>query len=173
MKTKPVNKVLLSAALLLTSALGVASAGGAAAPTVGGSTGQIQAATPNSVAAALREAGYKVTVNPANPDEDPSLSVTAGDYEIDVWFSNCKGNVCTRVTASSYWDYSDDEDALDVELTNEWNGNYYTQAYIYEGSYYLDTTMVIAGGYTKTALKAWMTEYLDDVSTFEESLDEE
>ncbi|ANE44196.1 YbjN domain-containing protein [Deinococcus puniceus] len=172
MKTKPVNKVLLAAALLLTSGLGVASAGGAAAPTVGGSTGQIQAATPNSVAAVLREAGYKVTVNPANPDEDPSLTVTAGERQVDMWFSNCKSNVCTRVTASSYWDYSDDEDALDVELANEWNGNYYTQAYIYEGSYYLDATMMIAGGYLKTALKAWMTEYLDDVDGFSESLEE-
>lgn len=170
MKTKPVNKVLLSAAaLLLTSALGVASAGGAAAPTVGG-TGQVQAATPTSVAAALREAGYKVTVNPANPDEDPSLSVTAGDYDIDMWFSNCKNNVCTRVTASMYWDYSDDEDSIDNEVANEWNSNYYTQAYVYEGSYYLDATMIIAGGYTKTALKAWMTEYLDDVEAFEGEL---
>ncbi|MDB5045964.1 MAG: hypothetical protein JWQ08_2014 [Deinococcus sp.] len=170
MKTKPVNQVLLSAAaLLLTSALGVASAGGAAAPTVGG-TGQIQAATPSSVAAALREAGYKVTVNPANPDEDPSLSVTAGDYDIDMWFSNCKNNVCTRVTASSYWDYSDDEDSIDSEIANEWNSNYYTQAYVYEGSYYLDTSLILTGGYLKTALKSWMTEYLDDVEAFEGEL---
>lgn len=161
--------LLLASALLLTSGLGMASAGGAAAPTVGSSS-QVQAATPASVAAVLREAGYKVTVNPAGVDEDPSLSVTAGDYELDVWFSNCKNNVCSRVTASVYWDYSDDQDMLDTELVNDWNSNYYTQAYVYEGSYYLDATMIIAGGYTKTALKAWMMEYLDDVAAFEEEL---
>ncbi|MDV6373012.1 YbjN domain-containing protein [Deinococcus arenicola] len=162
------KKMLMSGALLL-GLSGAALAGGGTAPATGASA-QVQAATPAAIAAALREAGYKVTVNPTDADSDPSLSVTAGDYEVDVWLSGCKSGICSRVTASSYWDYSDDEDNLDTELTNEWNGNYYTQAYTYEGSYYLDSTLPIRGGYTKAALKAWMVDYLDDVESFEEEL---
>lgn len=142
-------------------------AGGAGAP-VGG--GQVQPATPAAMAAALREAGYKVTLNPTAPDKDPSMTVVAGEYELDVWMSGCAAGVCSRVTVSSAWDYSDDEDNLDTELVNDWNGNYYTQAYIYEGSYYLDSTMPIKGGYTKAAVKAWMADYLGDVADFEAEL---
>lgn len=165
------KKMMLSGVLLLSLSglCGVAVAGGAAAPVTGASA-QVQPATPDAIAAALREAGYTVTMNPTDPDSDPSLTVDTGDDEVDVWLSGCQKNVCSRVTASSYWDYSDDEDSLDVELTNDWNGNYYTQAYIYEGAYYLDSTMPIRGGYTRAALKAWMVDYLEDVAAFEEEL---
>ncbi|MBB5361611.1 YbjN domain-containing protein [Deinococcus humi] len=163
------NKKMMLAGLLLLSLTDAALAGGAGAP-VTGTNAQVQAATPDAVAAALRAAGYKVTVNPTDPDSDPSLTVNAGDYEIDVWLSGCQKNVCSRVTASSYWDYSDDEDMLDTELINDWNGNYYTQAYVYEGAYYLDSTMPIRGGYTRAALNAWMVDYLEDVAAFEEEL---
>ncbi|BDP40672.1 hypothetical protein DAETH_06410 [Deinococcus aetherius] len=157
-----------AAALVLTVSLGVAGAGGAQAPTPGG--GQVQAATPATVASALREAGYGVTVNPVEGDDEPSLTVKAGDYELDVWFSGCKGTTCDRVTASTNWDYSDDEDSLDTDLVNEWNSNFFTQAYVYEGAYYLDTTLPLRGGYTKVALKAWMEDYLGDVKDFEAEL---
>ncbi len=165
------KKMMLSGVLLLSlSGLpGGALAGGAGAP-VTATSAQVQPATPAAIAAALREAGYKVTVNPVDPDSDPSLSVDTGGHKIDVWLSGCQKNVCSRVTASSYWDYSEDEASLDTGLTNEWNGNYYTQAYIYEGAYYLDSTMPIRGGYTKAALKAWMVDYLEDVAAFEEEL---
>ncbi|OLV16610.1 YbjN domain-containing protein [Deinococcus marmoris] len=163
------NKKIFLAGALLLSLSGAALAGGAGAP-VTGANAQVQAATPAAIAAALREAGYKVTMNPTDPDSDPSMTVDTGDYEVDVWLSGCKAGICSRATASSYWDYSDDEGSLDTELTNDWNGNYYTQAYVYEGSYYLDSTMPIRGGYTKAALKAWMVDYLDDVSAFEEEL---
>ncbi|MBZ9749954.1 YbjN domain-containing protein [Deinococcus sp. HMF7604] len=160
------KKKLLSAGLLLSLVSSTALAGSAGAPVAS----QVLASTPTALAAALREAGYKVTVEPVSADSDPTLTVTAGDYEVSLWLSNCKANVCGRATASVSWDYSDDEDSLDLELTNDWNSNYYTQAYIYEGAYYLDSTLFIGGGYTKAALKAWMTEYLDDVSDFEMEL---
>lgn len=162
------KKILMFGAL----ALGLSSAalaGGGSAPMTGANA-QVQAATPAAVAAALRGAGYKVTMNPTDPDGDPSMTVVVGDAEVDVWLSGCKAGLCSRVTASSYWDYSDAGEGLDTELTNEWNGNYYTQAYIYEDAYYLDSTMPIRGGYTSATLKAWMVDYLDDVSAFEEEL---
>ncbi|MEF2279824.1 YbjN domain-containing protein [Deinococcus sp. YIM 134068] len=157
------------AALLLTVSLGAAQAGGGAAP-VTPANAQVQAATPTAVAAALREAGYAVTVNPVDTDEDPSLSVKAGNYELDVWFSGCRGTSCDRVTASTSWDYEDDAGSLDTDLANEWNSNYFTQAYVYEGSYYLDSTLTLRGGYTKAALGAWMEDYLGDVEDFEAEL---
>ncbi|MBZ9712332.1 YbjN domain-containing protein [Deinococcus multiflagellatus] len=160
------TKKLLSAAFLLSALSGAALAGGAGAPTAS----QVQPATPAAMAAALRDAGYKVTLKPADPDSDPSMTVMAGDYEVTVWLSGCKANTCSRATASLSWDYSDDEDSLDTELVNDWNSNYYTQAYIYEGAYYLDSTMPIAGGYTKAAVKAWMAEYLGDAADFEMEL---
>ncbi|CAM3773127.1 YbjN domain-containing protein [Deinococcus frigens] len=163
------NKEMLLVGALSLSLSGAALAGGAGAPATGASA-QVQAATPAAIAAALREAGYKVTMKATDPDSDPSMTVNTGDYEVDVWLSGCKAGICTRATVSSYWDYSDDEDLLDPALTNDWNGNYYTQAYVYEGAYYLDSTMPIRGGYTKAALKAWMVDYLDDVSAFEEEL---
>ncbi|EYB66525.1 hypothetical protein DEIPH_ctg103orf0055 [Deinococcus phoenicis] len=163
------NKLLpFAATLLLSAGLSNAGAGGAAAPVTGG--GQVQAATPAAVAAVLREAGYQVTANPANPDEAPSLTVKAGDYELDVWFSGCKAGSCDRVTASTSWDYSDDEENLDLDLVNEWNGDYFTQAYVYEGSYVLDSTFTLKGGYTRAALKAWMADYLSDAGEFEAAL---
>ncbi|WP_102127758.1 YbjN domain-containing protein [Deinococcus planocerae] len=157
-----------AAALLLTASLGAAQAGGAQPPAPGG--GQVQAATPATVAATLREAGYTVTVNPVEGDDEPSLAVKAGDYELDVWFSGCKGTTCDRVTASTNWDYRDDEESLDTEFVNEWNGNFFTQAYVYEGGYYLDSTLTLRGGYTKVALRAWMEDYLGDVEDFEAEL---
>lgn len=160
------TKKILSAAVLLSALSGAALAGGAAAPMAS----QVQPATPAAMSAALREAGYRVTMNPADPDSDPSMTIMAGDYEVTLWLSGCKANMCSRATASVSWDYSDDEDSLDTELVNDWNSNYYTQAYIYEGAYYLDSTMPIAGGYTKAAVKAWMTEYLGDVADFEMEL---
>lgn len=163
------NKKLMLSGVLLLGFSGMALAGGAGAP-VTGANAQVQPATPEAVAAALRAAGYRVTMNPSDPDSDPSMTVDTGDYEVDVWLSGCQKNVCSRVTASSSWDYSDDEDLLDTELINDWNGNYYTQAYIYEGAYYLDSTMPIRGGYTRAALKAWMTDYLEDALDFEEEL---
>jgi hypothetical protein len=162
------NKLTLSAAALLLSAslgtllAGTALAGGAAAPVPGG--GQVQAATPETVAAGLRAAGYQVTVNPAQADEDPSLSVVAGDYELDVWFSGCQAGRCDRVTASTGWELG--EDKADLEFLNEWNGNYFTQAYVYEDSYYLDSTLTLRGGYTRAALQAWMSDFLTDVADF-------
>lgn len=157
-----------AAALLLTLGLGAAQAGGATPPVLGG--GQVQAATPETVAAALREAGYAVSVNPVQGDDEPSLAVKAGDYELDVWFSGCRGTTCERVTASTNWDYRDDQESLDMELVNEWNSNYFTQAYVYENGYYLDSTLTLRGGYTKVALKAWMEDYLGDVRDFEAEL---
>lgn len=161
----PALPTVLSAALLIA---GAAQAGGAGAPATG--TAQIQAATPAAVLAGIREAGYRVTMNPAEPDADPSMTVTSGSYEVQVWLSGCKAGSCARVTASTSWDYSDSEADLDTDLANEWNSNYYTQAYVYEGSYYLDSTMPLRGGYTRAALKAWMADYLSDVKDFEGEL---
>ncbi|WP_216320122.1 YbjN domain-containing protein [Deinococcus aestuarii] len=157
-----------AAALVLTASLGAVQAGGAQPPAPGG--GQVQAATPQTVAAALREAGYGVTVNPVQGDDEPSLTVKAGDYELDVWFSGCRSTTCDRVTASTHWDYRDDEESLDPEFANEWNSNFFTQAYVYEGGYYLDSTFTLRGGYTRVALKAWMEDYLGDVEDFEAEL---
>ncbi|THF86507.1 YbjN domain-containing protein [Deinococcus sp. KSM4-11] len=156
----------LSALSALTTALfltGAALAGGAGAPATG--SGQVQAATPAAVAAILRAAGYTVTMNPADPDKDPSMTIRLGDDQMDVWLSGCKAGTCARVTASSSWDYSDQGD-LDTGVVNDWNANYYTQAYTYEGGYYLDSTMPLRGGYTAAALKAWMTDYLSDVRDY-------
>lgn len=79
------KKMMLSGVLLLSlfGLCGVAVAGGAAAPVTGASA-QVQPATPDAIAAALREAGYTVTMNllnqgldygilnldPVEPDED-------------------------------------------------------------------------------------------------------
>lgn len=157
------NKLTLSAAaLLLSASLSPALAGGADAPVLGG--GQVQAATPATVAAGLRAAGYQVTVNPAQADEDPSLSVVAGEYELDVWFSGCQAGSCDRVTASTGWEVGEEE--ADLAFLNEWNGNYFTQAYVYEDSYYLDSTLTLKGGYTRAALNAWMSDFLTDVADF-------
>ncbi|GGL96065.1 hypothetical protein GCM10010841_00630 [Deinococcus aerophilus] len=162
----------VSAALLALSGVslsGAAVAGGAGAPLTG-TAAQVQSATPAAIAAALREAGYTVTMNPSVPDSDPSMAVVAGNRELDVWLSGCEAGICARVTASTSWDYSGSLDALDPQFTNDWNSNYYTQAYIYEGAYYLDSTMPVRGGYTRAALKAWMTDYLSDVRDFEGEL---
>lgn len=163
------NKSLLSAAafvLLSSPALAGGSAGGAV-----GASGQVMAATPAAVAAILRESGYKVTMNPTNPDEDPSMSVKAGDYTIDVWLGGCKnGTACSRVAASTSWDYSDSKDKQKPDVVNEWNSNYYSQAYIYEDAYYLDSNLFIKGGYTKNTLKAWFSDYLGDIAEFENNL---
>lgn len=163
------NKSLMLVAALALTLPGTAFAGGAGAPLTGANA-QVQAATPAAVAAALREAGYKVTMKPTNPDEDPTMSVVAGGYTMDVWLSGCKNGSCARVTASTGWDYSDKKDALDLKAVNEWNGNYYSQAYVYESSYYLDYTLPIKGGFTKVGLKAWMTDYLSDLKDFEGNL---
>ncbi|GGK96930.1 YbjN domain-containing protein [Deinococcus radiotolerans] len=160
------TRTLLAATLLLSLAA-PAVAGGAAAPSA-----QVQPATPAAVMAALKTAGYKVTMNPTAPDRDPSMTFTSGGHEVQVWLSGCKAGVCSRVTASTSWDYSDAED-LDTAVLNDWNSNYYTQAYAYEGSYYLDSTMPIRGGYTQATLKAWITEYLEDVTYFEDELPSE
>lgn len=159
------KKNLVSAALLVLTLSTPALAGGAAAPMTG--AGQVVAATPAALMAALKEAGYRVTMDPVSPDSDPSMTVMAGDYEVSVWLSNCKAGSCGRVTASTSWDYSDSEEELDTALVNDWNGNYYTQAYAYDGAYYLDSSMPISGGYTRATLKAWMTDYLSDVKDFE------
>ena len=163
------NKNLVSAALLVLTLSAPALAGGAGAP-VTGANAQVVASTPAALMAALKEAGYRVTMDPVSPDSDPSMTVMAGEYEVSVWLSSCSAGKCSRVTASTYWDYSDSEDDLDTELTNDWNSNYYTQSYVYEGAYYLDSTMPIGGGYTKATLKAWMTDYLSDVKDFEVEL---
>lgn len=160
------KKNLVSAALLVLTLSAPALAGGAAAPMTGASA-QVVASTPAALMAALKEAGYRVTMDPATPDSDPSMTVMAGDYEVSVWLSNCKAGSCGRVTASTSWDYSDSEEELDTALVNDWNSNYYTQAYAYEGAYYLDSSMPIGGGYTRATLKAWMTDYLSDVKDFE------
>lgn len=176
------NKLKLSVAALVLSAslgtliAGTAWAGGgapaqASAPASAPGTsalggGQVQAATVTTVAAGLREAGYRVTVNPAQADEDPSLSVVAGDYELDVWFSGCQAGSCDRVTASTGWELG--EEQADLEFLNEWNSNYFTQAYLYEASYYLDSTLTLRGGYTRVALRAWMSDFLEDVAEFGE-----
>lgn len=156
---------VLSVALLVA---GAAQAGGAGAPAAGG--GQVQAATPAAVASGLREAGFQVTMNPSEPDADPSMTVVSGSYELQVWLSGCVAGTCSRVTASTSWDYSDSREGLDTERVNDWNSNSYTQAYVYEGSYYLDSTMPLRGGYTRAALKAWMADYLSDVEDFEGDL---
>ncbi|UBV42184.1 YbjN domain-containing protein [Deinococcus taeanensis] len=158
---------LLAASLTL-SLTAPALAGGAAAP----AGAQVQPATPAALLSALKEAGYRVTMNPTEADGEPSMTIVSGEHKISVWLSGCKNNVCSRVTASTSWDYSDQDDALDTEVVNDWNGNYYTQAYIYEGAYYLDSTMPVRGGYTKATLKAWMTDYLEDVKSFEGELPE-
>ncbi|GAA0512643.1 YbjN domain-containing protein [Deinococcus depolymerans] len=163
------QKTLVSAALLALTLSTPVLAGGAAGPATGASA-QVLAATPAALLAALKEAGYRVTMDPVSPDSDPSMTVMAGDYEVSVWLSGCKAGTCARVTASTSWDYSDREEALDTELVNDWNSNYYTQAYAYEGAYYLDSTLPIAGGYTRATLKAWMTDYLGDVKDFETEL---
>ena len=143
----------------------VAQAGGAA-PVVGGA--QVQPATPASVAAALRTAGYRVTVNPVQADEDPSLSVvTPSGQNVDVWLSQCRAQVCDRVSAGLTWEGGDEPD---LELLNDWNGNYYTQAYVYEGTYHLDSSMILRGGYTRAALLRWMELLLEDGGDFEAEL---
>lgn len=143
----------------------VAQAGGAA-PVVGGA--QVQPATPASVAAALRTAGYRVTVNPVQPDEEPSLTVvTPSGQNVDVWLSECRAQVCDRVSASLSWEAGDEPD---LELLNEWNGNYYTQAYVYGDSYHLDSSLILRGGYTRAALLRWMELLLEDGGDFEAEL---
>ncbi len=157
------TRTLLAATLLLSFAA-PAVAGGAAAPVT-----QVQPGTPAAVMAALKAAGYKVTMEPAQADRDPTMTFTSGGHEVQVWLSSCKNGVCSRATASTSWDYSDAED-LDTGLVNEWNSTYYTQAYAYEGSYYLDSTLAIRGGFTQATVKAWIADYLDDVSAFEDEL---
>lgn len=159
--------VLLAVALLLYAPLGGALAGGAGGPVTGG--GQVQAATPETVAAALRAAGYPVTVNRVGADEDPSLTVRAWGHDLDVFFSGCRAGSCARVTVSFGW-APEDEDSLNLDFVNEWNGNSFTQAYVYEGRYFLDSTLPLRGGYTRAALNAWLTDYLDDMEDFEAEL---
>lgn len=143
----------------------VAQAGGAA-PVVGGA--QVQPATPASVAAALRTAGYRVTVNPVQPDEDPSLAVvTSSGQNVDVWLSGCRAQVCDRVSAGLTWEAGDEPD---LELLNEWNSGYYTQAYAYEGTYHLDSSLILRGGYTRASLLRWMELLLEDGEEFESEL---
>ena len=148
---------------------GTIQAGGASAPMTG-SSAMVQSATAASVASTLREMGYQVTMTPTDPDKEPSMNVKVGDSVYEVWLSSCTKGICSRATATSSWDYSDEEDSLDADLVDEWNSGYFTQAYTSEGSYYLDSTMTIKGGYIKTALKAWFADYIDDVKEFETEL---
>lgn len=131
--------------------------------------GQVQAATPEAVASALRAAGYPVTVNRAGLDEDPSLRVRAGGHDLNVFFSGCRAGSCARVTASFGWN-PQAGDTPDLEFVNEWNSNSFTQAYVYEGRYFLDSTLILRGGYTRAALNVWMTDYLSDLKSFETQL---
>ncbi|KQR04761.1 YbjN domain-containing protein [Deinococcus sp. Leaf326] len=161
MKKMWTGTVALVAALTFSAA----QAGGAA-PVVGGA--QVQPATPASVAAALRTAGYRVTVNPVQPDEDPSLAVvTSSGQNVDVWLSECRAQVCDRVSAGLTWDASDEPD---LDFLNEWNSGYYTQAYVYEETYHLDSSMILRGGYTRAALVRWMELLLEDGEEFESEL---
>ncbi len=169
---KGMHKKALSMALLTLMLGGAAQAGGGGAAPTGMMNAQVQAASPASVAATLRESGYTVTMKPTDPDQDPSMTVKVGSKEYEVWLSACKNNLCSRVTASTSWDYSDSKDEPDYKMLNEWNGGYFTQAYSSDGSYYLDYTMFIKGGYTKATLKSWFADYLDDVTEFEDNLPE-
>lgn len=159
-----------AAAFLLSASLGSVWAGAAQAqapaPVPGSS--QVQPATPAAVAAGLREAGYRVTVNSPAQGEAPSLSVVAGKYELDVWFSGCQAGSCARVTASLGWEL--DGGQPDLAFLNAWNSDAFTQAYLYKDIYYLDSTLTLRGGYTRAALRAWLSDYLTDVAEFEAGL---
>ncbi|MBB5233717.1 YbjN domain-containing protein [Deinococcus budaensis] len=124
----------------------------------------MQPATPAAVAAGLREAGYRVTVNAPAAGEAPSLSVVAGKYELDMWFSGCQAGSCARVTVSLGWELGADDP--DLAFLNEWNSDAFTQAYVYEDAYYLDSTLTLRGGHTRAALRAWLSDYLSDVAEF-------
>lgn len=166
MPKMPIRPLL---AVLALSSLSGALAGGAGAPvTPAGSVGAVLPGTLTSVAAALRAAGYRVTVEPQADDEDPSMTVQAGGREVQVWLSGCASGRCARATAELEWDAG--EDGGDTDLLNEWNSEYYTQAYVYEGSYYLDSTLFMGGGFTAATLRAWMTEFLSDAGEFEDTL---
>ncbi|AFD24061.1 hypothetical protein DGo_CA0134 [Deinococcus gobiensis I-0] len=86
---------------------------------------------------------------------------------MDVWLSQCRAQVCDRVSAGLSWEAGDEPD---LELLNEWNGNYYTQAYVYDDSYHLDSSMILRGGYTRAALVRWMELLLEDGGDFEAEL---
>lgn len=161
-----------AAAFLLSASLGsvwaMAAQTQVPGPTPTPGATQVQPATPAAVAAGLREAGYRVTVNTPAAGEAPSLSVIAGDYELDVWFSGCEAGTCARVTASLGWELGTDDP--DLTFLNAWNSDAFSQAYAYEDTYYLDSTLTLRGGYTRAALRAWLSDYLSDAAEFEAGL---
>lgn len=159
-------------------------AGGAGSPpvarTISGQTSAAQVAgalhsalhppTPAAVAASLRAAGYSVTLGPAAPDRDPALSVRVGGRDLDLWLSGCARGACLRVTVSTSWNYEGRAGQVEPALTSAWNNDYYTQAYTAQQRYFLDSSQILAGGFTDGELRAWMSEYLADVQEFEQRL---
>lgn len=158
--------LLLSAALGLTCLSDAVAGGAGVAP----ARTALLAATPGAVAASLRAAGYRVIPNPEKPGRDPGMTVLVGPRELDLWLSGCVQGVCLRVTASASWDYRQRLSDLSPALVNSWNSNYYTQAYIYRDRYFLDSSQMLRGGFTHTALRTWMSEYLADLKEFEQQL---
>ncbi|ACO47010.2 hypothetical protein DEDE109153_14515 [Deinococcus deserti] len=161
------RRTLLLGATLGLTCLPHAVAGGAGGNPAGR---PLLAATPGAVAASLQRAGYRVILNPEKPGRDPGMTVMAGPRELDLWLSGCVQGVCLRVTASASWDYHKRLGALNPGLVNSWNSNYYTQAYIYRNRYFLDSSQMLRGGFTDTALQTWMSEYLADLQEFEQQL---
>lgn len=156
------------AAVLTVAVLGSgAGAGGAGAPGVGGA--QVQPATAVAVASTLRAAGYRVSANPTPPGEAPSFSVqTPAGERVDVWFSLCRAQRCDRVTASLSWEVTG---APDLKRLNAWNSDAYTQAYVYDALYHLDSSLILRGGYTRAALLRWMEVLLEEGEDFAAELD--
>lgn len=78
--------------------------------------------------------------------------------------------MCLRVTASASWDDQQRQAALSPALVNRWNSNSSTQAYVYRNRYFLDSSQMLRGGFTDTAVQTWMSEYLADLQECEQQL---
>lgn len=128
---------------------------------------QILSPTQNSVVSALRAGGYKVTVDD-NSSGEVNISLNVKGYNVDVWLSGCNANLCDRVTSSVGWETKQE---ADYELLNEWNSNYYTQAYYFENQYFIDSHFMIRGGFAASAVQAWIEKLLADAKEFESMLD--
>lgn len=128
---------------------------------------QVLAPTQKSVVSALRAAGYNVEVKEKTEEEDINIIIKTKSHVVDVWLSSCVGDRCDRVTASVGWDTNE---AIDNKLLNDWNSNYYTQAYYFENQYFIDSHLLIRGGVTAGTLQAWVQKLISDAKEFETML---
>ncbi|SMB78216.1 YbjN domain-containing protein [Deinococcus hopiensis] len=133
-------------------------------------TADVLDAKPATLVKVLSEAGYKPTLRPGDAKTDPSIVLKVKDTTVYLYFDNCKNGLCSRVTASSGFEFPDDLAALPRTLAT-WNAEWYTQAYQQEDDgVYLDASYVLTGGYTKANFKAWFGDYLDELNDFADEL---